>query len=160
MGARRLWSRFYDTFLSLSGAPESIAKAFSVGMVIAFCPFFGLHTVMSAAASAVFRLNFPAVYLASWISNFITIPFFLWVEYETGRAILGWERVSMPVDWTWNAIRATGWALLGPLLIGWFLLGAVAALATFPAARWAIVRARKRSTPEPPGAAGTTSEAA
>ncbi|MCL4235385.1 MAG: DUF2062 domain-containing protein [Deltaproteobacteria bacterium] len=151
MPLRKAWSRFRETFLSLRGSPNYIAFSFAVGMVIAFCPFFGLHTVLSAIVALVFRLNFPATYLAAWLSNPLTIAFFLAAEYETGRIFLGWERIGIPrSEFTMEVLKSTGWSLIAPLLIGWVILGVVSAVISFPLVRGAIIRTRSSS----PGADG------
>ncbi|MCC6160257.1 MAG: DUF2062 domain-containing protein [Deltaproteobacteria bacterium] len=151
MPLRKAWARFRETFLSLRGSPNYIAFSFAVGMVIAFCPFFGLHTVLSAIVAIAFRLNFPATYLAAWLSNPLTIAFFLAAEYETGRVFLGWERVRLPhSEITIDALKSTGWSLIAPLLIGWAILGMLSGVASFPLVRGAIIKARSRkSEPNP-----------
>ncbi len=146
MPLRKAWARFRETFLSLRGSPNYIAFSFSVGMLVAFCPFFGLHTVLSAIVALVFRLNFPATYLAAWLSNPLTIAFFLAAEYETGRVFLGWERIGVPhSEITFEVLKSTGWSLLAPMLIGWVVLGLLSGVASFPLVRGAIVKARSRN---------------
>ncbi len=151
MPLRKAWARFRETFLSLRGSPNYIALSFAVGMVIAFCPFFGLHTVLSALVALVFRLNFPATYLASWLSNPLTIAIFLAAEYETGRVFLGWERVGIPrSEFTLEMLKTTGWSLIVPLLLGWLILGVLTGLASFPLVRGAIIRARAKDAATAP----------
>jgi uncharacterized protein (DUF2062 family) len=47
----------FRRLLSLDDPPERTALAFSIGVLIAFSPFLGLHTLMATAVAFWFRFN-------------------------------------------------------------------------------------------------------
>lgn len=143
--------KLYQEFISLKGSPEFIARSFSAGAVVGFCPFIGTHTVLCMAASILFRLNLTAMYIASWgICNPITTLPILIGDYELGRILLAWPPVELPAGhWTFSTVLNLGWGILLPMTVGWLVGGTIIAVLLYPLTRRLIVGVRRKRNPLP-----------
>jgi len=153
---KRKWLQFYNTFVSLKGPPEGIARAFSVGFWIAWFPVIGTHSVLSLIGAALFRVNVPAVYLSSWICNPLTIPIMWFLEYIVGAAImdkpfLGYGDFAAATDaHSFAEFWALGKDLLGPLFVGGFVLSTANAVLGYWPVKWAVIRSRRKGAKPKP----------
>jgi uncharacterized protein (DUF2062 family) len=143
------WPRiaaFYEKFISLHGAPASIARAISVGLWVAWFPIIGTHSVISALGGLIFRANLPAVYFGSWLCNPLTIPPMLWAEYKVGSCLIGGAQLgeSHFTELTFSQVIHLGWGVLAPMLLGGAILGLANALLGYYPVKWLIVRGRAR----------------
>jgi len=151
---RRYLRKFYDAFLSLKGPPKKIARSFAAGVFVGCSPFIGTHTVTCVLAAPVFRLNFTAMYLPTWlVCNPLTVLPMMVMEYEVGRRLLQWPLVHWPKEgFTLRAIPGLGWDVIAPLSVGWLVAGVILALASYPAvlhsARRIKGKARDDASPE------------
>lgn len=64
-------------------SPHKLALTAAVGVYIALCPFFGLHTFLVFASGLVFNVNVPLVFI---ISNAVNNPFTMVPIYVGGYA--------------------------------------------------------------------------
>lgn len=85
------WKRTFRYVLArLSRIPassQSIAAGFACGAAISFTPFVGLHFVLSAILSWLFRVNIMSSLVGTVVGNPWTFPFiWVWI-YELGRWI-------------------------------------------------------------------------
>ena len=62
-------------FLHLDESPHELAKAFAVGVFVAFTPFMGLHTFIVLLLAWAFRLNKAAAITGTLVNNPWTIIF-------------------------------------------------------------------------------------
>ena len=77
-----------QSLLHLQDPPERTARAFGLGVFIAFSPFLGLHTLMAIAVAFAFRLNRIAVLAGAWINALALVPCYLFGTL-LGAQILG-----------------------------------------------------------------------
>ncbi len=146
------WRQFYNTFISLQGSPESIARSFSLGFAIAWWPIIGTHSILSLLGGLLFRGNLPAVYLSSWLCNPITIPFILMADYKVGDWLVGAPDLlgANFAQMTFREMLALGWHVLVPMMVGGLLLGGInAALGYFPVKYYVICFRRRGTAPKP-----------
>jgi hypothetical protein len=128
--------------LALDDTPERVALAFSLGVVLAFSPLLGLHTILGLTIAFAFRLNRAAVLIGVFVNNPWTI-----VPIYTAAAYLGWYLFGFPaapallnIQWThlwygsyWLSLWKDG-AVLKPVVIGSTILSVCAGLISYPLA--------------------------
>jgi uncharacterized protein (DUF2062 family) len=142
--------KFYDylrKLLALDDTPERVALAFAVGVVLAFSPLLGLHTILGLTIAFAFRLNRAAVLIGVFVNNPWTI-----VPIYTAAAYLGWYLFGFPASpalpdtqWThlwygsfWISLWKNG-AVLKPVIFGSAILSVFAGLVSYPLAL-AVIR--------------------
>ncbi len=137
-------NEFYNRFLSLSGRPNEIARAMSLGVFIGVTPTIPFHTALIMVICLLFRQNITAAILGATImSNPLTIPFFYLAEYEIGRLILGMTDNPFILDnYDIRSILEAGWHILSPLLAGGFLLAVLFAVPAYFITHHLVVRIR------------------
>ena len=89
---RRLWlivKRLVRRILGLNDSPHAIAIGASAGVFIAFLPLYGFQMVLGAGLAAVVRGNKIAGALPAWLTNPVTIPPVLYVQYLLGTLFVG-----------------------------------------------------------------------
>ena len=137
--------------LHLQESPQRTALAFSIGSAIAFCPFYGLHTILVVFCAWAFRLNFIAVMAGNLINNpWTTIPI-LGATYWTGAAVTG-ESATPTFDWqdlSFSSIYAQVMPYAVPFVIGGLILSAIAAALSYPAAIYLIGKYRRLGSAHP-----------
>ena len=137
---------FYNRFLSLSGAPEEIARAMALGVFIGTTPTIPFHTALVMVSCLALRQNITAALLgATIISNPFTIPFLYLAQYELGVIVLDMPANPFTVaGYDIRSILEIGLHILYPLLVGGVLLAAVFAVPSYFLTRQAVVRLRSR----------------
>jgi uncharacterized protein len=146
----------FRRLLALDDPPERTALAFSVGVLIAFSPFLGLHTIMATALAFVFRFNKIAIYAGTFINNpFLTLVPIVIASYAVGAFLLG-RPLSLPAEGMellsrphlfdggyWRRLSASAWEVLLPFAVGGTALSVVCSLAAYPVTL-RLLRARGR----------------
>jgi uncharacterized protein len=131
--------------LALDDPPERTALAFSVGVLIAFSPFLGLHTIMATVVALVFRFNKVAIYSGTFVNNpFLTLVPIILASYAVGAFMLG-RPLALPAGGLellrdphlfaadyWRALSGQFRGLLLPFAVGGMLLSVVCSLAAYP----------------------------
>lgn len=137
---------FYNRFLSLSGAPEEIARAMALGVFIGVTPTIPFHTALVMVSCLLFRQNITAAILgATIISNPLTIPFLYLAEYELGVVVLAMPANPFTVvSYDIQAILEVGLHILYPLQVGGLLLAVAVATPSYFLSRHAVIRMRTR----------------
>jgi uncharacterized protein (DUF2062 family) len=143
--------------LNLDDPPERTALAFAIGAFIGFSPMLGLHTILAAAISVVWRLNKVAILTGSFLNNPWTIAPVVAAAWAIGRSIIGSPPVELPqaslsallTAGFWQSIAAQ-WRQLLPFALGSVILSTVSAAVSYPLMLY-ILRAyrRKRHRPGP-----------
>jgi uncharacterized protein (DUF2062 family) len=108
----------------------SVIRAFSLGLLIAFVPptpLLPLHLVLCALLGILFRLNIPVLFATVFVSNPLTwfpqIAASIWV----GAKLMGRDIMPMVHGLSQHNVWAHLNQLWGPLLLGAFVLGCLAA---------------------------------
>ncbi len=130
--------------LHLQETPHRTALAFAIGTFIAFAPHYFFHTASAAFCGWMFRLNYVAIFLGTFINNpWTTIPI-LAASLYTGLLVMG-ESDQPSIEWH-DLNMDNLFDMLSPYLIP-FILGAcilsvIGSLLAYPLMRWTITRYR------------------
>ena len=139
--------------LNLDDPPERTALAFAIGTFIGFSPLLGLHTILAALVSVVWRLNKLAVLTGSFLSNPWTIAPIVGASWAIGRLIIGSPPVELPqaslsallTAEFWSSIAAQ-WRQLLPFAVGSLILSTASAAISYPLMLY-ILRSYRRKYP-------------
>ncbi len=158
----RKWSR---QILGLSDTPRSIALATALGMFIAFSPTYGFQVILALTAAMLLRCNKIATVLPVFLTNPVTAPPLVFLQYLLGRMILGggsqgnMDRAKDLAEALGNvsiadlrhtlghaagAVQKLGWGVLGPTLLGGMLSSALVGLLTYPLVYRGVIWFRRR----------------
>lgn len=127
--------------LSLDSHPGHIAAGFAVGVFISFTPLFGLHTPLAIAAAFIFRLNKLTCITGAWLNTPITVIPILGLSYKLGRVLRGLPSGELHLkglEWHYLEKHATS------LLLGSSILGFIAAILSYFACYYLVVRFRQK----------------
>jgi uncharacterized protein len=136
---------------------RSVSVAVFVGVFVGFQPL-PMHTLIAAALAVWLRCNITLAVVSVWVSNPLTLPALLFLQYELGAKLLGisvdTSHIELSVEWLEHSLHEV-WE---PLFLGSVLSGLVFGAAALGGARllWRIVvllrwrarqRTRERRTP-------------
>ena len=135
----------FRRLLAIDDPPERTALAFSIGVLIAFSPFLGLHTIMATLIAFVFRFNKIAIYTGTFINNpFLTLVPIIIASYAVGAFILG-RPLSIPDEGLellknprifsgeyYQQLFVQGWGIVWPFSVGAMALSVVCSLLAYP----------------------------
>jgi hypothetical protein len=107
--------------LRLRAQPDEIAKGFALGIFIGMTPTIGGQMLIAVFFAMLLRQNKIAAAIAVWISNPLTAPFIYGLEYETGRYLLGMERVQLQLSA--EALSKMSYDILVPMCLGSLIYG-------------------------------------
>jgi uncharacterized protein len=163
---RYIFYKWLRKIVRLNDTPHSIATGASIGMFIGMLPVYGFQMVIAASVAAVARVNKVAAVVPVWITNPLTIPPILYLQYLLGKLIVRgedvagvWPRIKQVgkaagelsfLDWkrTSHAVmlsaRNLGWDVLWPTLIGCILSGVALGLLTYPAMLRTVIWYRRK----------------
>jgi uncharacterized protein (DUF2062 family) len=130
--------------LHLQETPHRTALAFATGVFIAFAPHYLFHTASAAFCAWMFRLNYVAIFLGSFINNPWTLIPILAASLYTGVFLMG-EPTHPTIEWnelTMDNLYDMLAPYLIPFLVGACTLAVIASLIAYPLMRWAITRYR------------------
>lgn len=125
-----------------------LAAGAAVGAFFAMIPL-PLQTLGAGLIAVLTRVNLPAALLATWISNPLTLPIFLWLQYRTGSFLLGRAGAEMPDGGFVDMLSKAPF----PILVGASVFAFVAALIAYPITLWGwdrispMLAARKKKLP-------------
>jgi len=143
------WKKFYDQFISLRGTPEHLAFSLAIGIFVGVTPTIPFHTIIIAVLVFLFRRNFTAAWLGSWlISNPLTIPVFYLSQYELGKRLLGMNSMNIAFsDYSFCTILHMGKSVMVPLLTGGVAMAPLVALGSYVLALRSLRMLRKQTSP-------------
>ena len=131
--------------LHLKESPHRTALAFAIGVFIAFAPHYLFHTASVVFVAWVFRLNYLAVFLGSFINNPWTLIPILGASLYTGLLITG-ETSQVSIDWD-HLTAANVYDILLPYLLPFFVgasaLAIIGGLLAYPIMRWFVTKYRQ-----------------
>src|SRR5262247_2276271 len=125
--------------LNLDDPPERTALAFAIGAFIGFSPLLGLHMILAALVSVIWRLNKLAILTGSFLSNPWTIAPIVGASWALGRLIIGSPPVELPQASLSGLFTAEFWSLIAaqwrqllPFAVGSMILSIVSAAISYP----------------------------
>jgi hypothetical protein len=149
-------SSAFRRLLALDDTPERTALAFSVGVLIAFSPLLGLHTILATALAFLFRFNKVAIYTGTFVNNpFLTLVPIVIASYWVGAFVMG-RPLRLPPEGLallrdphplsapyWHELFGHGWGVVLPFALGGTILSVICSLAAYPVTLH-LLRARRR----------------
>ncbi len=129
-------------FLRLKGTTEEVARGTALGIFIGMTPTMGFQMPIALFCALILRMNKLAAVLGVWITNPITAPFIYGLEYESGRWLLGMERVQIPDELTWVGLKQFGWDVALPLGVGSLVYAVVCGILAYYLSLWFIPRSK------------------
>lgn len=147
----------FRRLLALDDPPERTALAFSIGVLIAFSPFLGLHTIAATLVAFLFRFNKIAIYAGTFLNNpFLTLVPIIIVSYAFGALLLG-QPLSIPAEGIellkkprlltgdyYRELFGQSWHLIKPFALGATVLSVVCPLVAYPLTLSMLRAHRKR----------------
>ncbi|KJU83617.1 conserved hypothetical protein, membrane [Candidatus Magnetobacterium bavaricum] len=130
-----------------------VAVSFGIGILIAFSPWVGLHTLLAIILAMAFKLNKVAIFTATYINNPFTIvpisTFCIWV----GMKLMGMQATGINIDFnnlTLSNVMGVFGSLLMPFIWGSLLVSVFAAVLSFFIIFYifTLKRQRGRTTPD------------
>jgi uncharacterized protein (DUF2062 family) len=137
---REMW--FMRPFAALLRHPEywavrreNVARAFAIGLFVAFIPF-PPHSALAPLAALALRANVPVAFATIWITNPFTIVPFFFFAYWLGTVILGVPMSRFSFDLTWDWVSRELPYVWKPLLAGSFVMSVVSAAIGYFGVHW------------------------
>jgi uncharacterized protein (DUF2062 family) len=153
---RKKPAHFFKKLLTLEDTPERIAKAFALGVFLAFSPLIGLHIVLGFGLAFFCGLNRFAMLLGLFINNpWTLVPIYaagtylggLLIGFPPMPALPSFElRLLWSVDF-WRQL-AGQWHILKPMIVGSFILSIFLSFFSYIAAL-VLIRQRKMRQVQP-----------
>jgi len=114
---------------------ENVARAFAIGLFVAFLPFPG-HMVLAPLTALALRANVPVAFATIWIMNPVTMVPIFFFAYWLGTMILGvpMSHFSFELSWDWVARELP--YVWKPLLAGSLLLSVTSAALGYFTVQW------------------------
>jgi len=153
---REMVVHFSKKLLALEDTPERIARAFALGVFLAFSPLIGLHILLGIGLAFLCGLNRFALLLGTFINNPLTlIPIYvagtylggLLIGFPPGPALSSAELQSFFSGHFWGQI-AGHWHVLKPLVLGSFVLSVFTSALSYFAAL-TVIRQRRAHHAKP-----------
>jgi hypothetical protein len=119
--------------------PHEIAVGLAVGILVAFVPVFGTHTIIALGLASLLRLSPLVVLLGTQISNPVTYPFQLFICAEAGNLILRGHLLEIKLSGDVNLLSHYLW----PIIVGSIVLGILFAGIAYVITKFFIKRRRK-----------------
>ena len=145
--------RLAQLALRVDDSPTHVARAFGVGVFLAFFPIFGIHTLMAFGLAHFFRLNRVATLAGTFTNNPWTIAPMYTTGTLLGCGLLGVSPTAVgSIDWSlsgpafYESAAAGFETLLWPFVAGNLVLGGVAGTAAFFVVRGILESRRARAT--------------
>ena len=145
-------SQFFRRLFALNDTPERIARAFALGVFLAFSPLIGLHLLLGVLFAVFFGLNRFALFVGLFINNpYTLIPIYaagtyigsLLIGYPSPSALPSIELHSILSSNFWVQI-AGQWHILKPMVLGSTVLSILVAVFSYCAAFYLIKQHRIR----------------
>lgn len=145
--------------IRLSDTTQKIALGLSIGAAISFTPLVGTHFIQAGFIAYIFRANFLAALIGTFVGNPWTFPFMWWAAMTFGsfifQAIGLPASVSLPdhmdLSVVWDMIIHDPFRIFLPWLVGGYLIALLSVPVSYMifyrlvnGAKKARVRARER----------------
>jgi uncharacterized protein len=135
------WRQRIRQILTLDSHPAHIAAGLAVGVFISFTPFFGIHTPLAIVAAFLLRLNKLTCITGAWVNTPLTVFPALGISYKLGRIIRGLPPQELHIKGLeWHHLKGHATSLL----LGSSIIGFIAAVASYFACYYLVVRFRKK----------------
>ncbi len=142
--------KYLKMFGSLLHSPDlwhfsrhSIAKAFAVGLFVAWIPI-PFQMVLSAAIAILFCANLPISIALVWLTNPLTMPPMFYGAYKLGAFLLGVGEVPFKMELSFEWLINGSLLIWKPFLLGCLVAGTTSAILGYCGIhifwRWSVIR--------------------
>ncbi len=131
MGWMRACQYVKHRVIRLSDSDHRIAAGLATGASISFTPLVGTHFIQAGSIAYIFRFNFIAALIGTFVGNPWTFPFMWWAAIEFGSFLF--ELVGLPsskalpdvvtLPIMWDLLWHQPLRIFLPWLLGGYLLG-------------------------------------
>lgn len=133
MGWKRSFSYIKHRVIRLQASNYAVAAGLAFGASISWAPTLGFHIIQACLLCFIFRANYLAALLGTIIGNPWTFPLMFFVSYQLGFFVIdlaGYKELlpTGDIDFSLSGIADAPWAILGPMLVGGYMMTAL----TFP----------------------------
>jgi len=126
---------------------KSIAKAFAIGLFVAWLPT-PFQMVIAAGAAILFHSNLPISVALVWITNPFTMPPMFYAAYKVGAAILGVNEVAFEMELSFDWLLHGTLLIWKPFLLGCLIMAVFSSIAGYLGIqifwRWKVLRSWKQ----------------
>ena len=109
MGWARTASYYKHRMFRDGDSVHRITAGLAIGAGISFTPFLGTHFVQAAFLAVLFRVNWPASLIGTFLGTPWTFPFMFWLSYTVGTIIVGIfgydDYIALPDDINFTYLR-------------------------------------------------------
>lgn len=120
--------------------PHEIAKGLAVGVLVAFVPVMGTHTIIAIGLASLLRLSPLIVLVGTQVSNPLSYPFQLFLCAEVGNLLLKGHFLEFTFSKNFQFLLSH---YLWPIVVGSIVLGILASGASYVVIKFFLDR-RKR----------------
>jgi len=119
--------------------PHEIAKGLAIGVLVAFVPVMGTHTILAIGLASILRLSPLIVLVGTQVSNPLSYPFQLILCAEVGTLLLKGHFLEITFSKDINYLSHYLW----PIVVGSVVLGILASGMSYVVIKFFLNR-RKR----------------
>ena len=131
----------------LRAKPEVVARGMAVGVFAGCFPFFGFQSVMGIVLATLVRGSKISAIAGTWVSNPLTYVPILFLNFKVGQWLLGVETNSTLQNRdSLESFLALGPKLVITLLVGCFVVGAIAGVISYFASLYVLKRLRRNKS--------------
>ncbi|MGD9591170.1 MAG: DUF2062 domain-containing protein [Candidatus Berkiella sp.] len=105
----------------------SVSTAFSTGLFAALIPV-PFQMLLAAVLSIIFRGNILIAAALAWVSNPITTPPLLYLEYKIGTFLLGMKPHPFQFEASWEWLKTEFNTIGAPILVGCLITAIIFAI--------------------------------
>lgn len=104
------WLRYkYCRFIRIKDKPNNIAIGAALGVFFDVLPTFGLGVIFAYILAALMKVNRLATVISAVVFK-LAIPFFVFINFKTGRIFIPFDRAVYSVTGSWFSV---GWHKYG-----------------------------------------------
>ncbi|MCA1773964.1 MAG: DUF2062 domain-containing protein [Halomonas sp.] len=118
-------------FRCFSMDPEAVSRGFAIGLFFGLTPTVGFQTFMVLPSCLILRGNFALAFMATWVSNPLTIVPLYWAFSQLGGLFISGSVLSPATAAAWPALQFVTAGTLKMLVGSVFIAGPLSILAYF-----------------------------
>ncbi|MDQ7731782.1 DUF2062 domain-containing protein [Halomonas sp. SpR1] len=125
------WLKKLRQFRCFSGDPESVSRGFAIGLFFGLTPTVGIQTFLVLPSCLMLRGNFPMAFMATWVSNPLTLVPLYWLFENIGSLFISGSILSPDTAAAWPILQFVTSGTLKMLLGSLFIATPMAILSYF-----------------------------
>lgn len=114
---------------------HSVAKAFFIGLLIAFVPL-PAQMIMAAGLAILVHANLPIAVALVWLTNPLTMPPMFYSAYQLGAWLMGIPEQGFNFELSWEWFGQSMSSIWQPLLLGSLICGIASGIIGYISIQW------------------------